>query len=323
MAYETGTATGPADLIAKLETFAIAQGWTVSAQTTSAASGTTPLSKTGKVFSKGDLVFGLGYDTTDVYLCGATAVNGGANWNVQTGTSITTTSATTLCRINDMTGPYQSYHFFAGTSPDHIHVAVEVTAGLYRHFCFGSLIKHGAYTGGAYFGGVWWRTAIVTSFYQSAVPDSGYHAVLFDAESSSTASSSAGGAVRADIDAKTNNWMFFNDASAHNGNRAKGVIRTNGILESLHERSPSEFNQLTPLLPMPIAVERAASQTSMAGYVPNMRYVNVTNFTPGEVVTIGPDEWVVFPLTRKTEVWGSNTYTYTSSGTYGLAYKRN
>jgi hypothetical protein len=305
IAYETGTATDTTDLINKLITFATANGWTVN----------TPSS--GRVFTKGGLYFGLNWDADDVWLCGATGYAAGSAWSAQPGAS------TNQPRSNDMAGPYQGYHFFTDSSPDYLHVVVETTAGIYKHFQMGQLIKHGSFTGGEYVCAVYWHPTIVTASTTPNNPDNAHHAVPFDCEAGS-ATASHRSAVRADIDSKTNNWMAFRDADTWNGNYAKGCVRgqNRGILESLHERSPSEFNQITPFLPMLICGDRPSSMTSPLGYVPDMRYVNMTNLTPASTITIGADEWIVFPLIQKTTVWGVSNSTTPSSGTYGLAYKK-
>jgi hypothetical protein len=303
--YETGTATDTTDLINKLITFATANGWTVN----------TPAS--GRVFTKGGLYFGLNWDADDVWLCGATGYAAGSAWSAQPGAS------TNQPRSNDMAGPYTAYHFFTNTSPDYLHAVVETTAGIFKHIHMGQLIKHGSYTGGEYVCACYWHPTVVTSSSTPNNPDNAYHAVPFDSYASSATAANRS-AVRADIDSKSNNWMTFLDADTWNGNYAKGCVRgqNQGILESLHERSPSEFNQITPLLPMLICGDRPSDMTSPLGYVPDMRYVNMTNLTPASTITIGTDQWMVFPLIQKTATWGVLNSTTPSSGTYGLAYKK-
>lgn len=329
MAYETGTATGPADLIAKLTTFATAQGWTISSDTTAPASGNYPsdiFSKTGRVFSKGGLVFGVGWSANAVFIIGATEVNGATNWAKQTGSSIADGLPTMYYAMtNDMAGPFLAYHFFAGSAPDFLHVVVEKTAGVFKHFQFGELKKHGTYTGGAYFCGMRWfvDTFGGAGIYIANKPDENFHLVPFDG-GANAGSAYLGNCVRADIDGKTNNWMFIGTNGGVAQNKAIGMVRGVGtsLAETLHERSPSEFNQITPFVPILVVVERPSGLYSPAGYAPDLRYVNVSNFTPGETVTIGGVDWMIFPLIQKTASWGSGSSQVPSSGTYGLAYKK-
>ncbi len=309
--YETGTATDTTDLITKLITFATANGWTVN----------TPAS--GRVFTKGGLYFGLNWDSTTVYVAGATGYAAGSAWSAQPGASATQP------RANDMAGPYQAYHFFTGTAPDYLHVVVETSAGIFKHFMFGQIAKHGTFTGGEYIGAVYWHPTVVAANQTPNHPNFGTHAVPFDSNASS-ATAVHRSAVRADIDGKTNNWMVFRDADTWNGNYAKGVMRGSAVsgdggslFGSLHTRSPSEFNAITPLLPILVAVDRPSSMTSPIGYAPDLRYINVTNITPGETLTIGGVEWMCFPLIQKTATFNNSSSTIPSSGTFGLAYRKN
>jgi hypothetical protein len=134
--------------------------------------------------------------------------------------------------------------------------------------------------------------------------------------------------VRADIDAKSDNWMAFREANTWNGNYGKGVLRgLNGnggsLYETLHGRSPSEFNSITPLLPILASADRPSSLVSPLGYAPDLRYINMANLEPGQLLTIGGVEWLCFPLIQKTDTYNNSGSTVPSSGTYGLAYRRN
>jgi hypothetical protein len=54
-------------------------------------------------------------------------------------------------RISGMgNGPYTSYHFFTDNTTKYIHVVLEYSPGLYRHFSFGTINKIGSWTGGQY-----------------------------------------------------------------------------------------------------------------------------------------------------------------------------
>jgi hypothetical protein len=302
--YETGTATDTTDLIDKLIAFATTNGWTVN----------TPAS--GRVFTKGGLFFGLQWGVSTVNVAGATGYNAGAAWNAQPGASGTQPLS------NDMAGPFNSYHFFTDTAPDYLHVVVEKTPGVYKHFMFGQLVKHGTFTGGEYIGAVYWHPTNVSSVVTPNYPNNTYHALPFDGAASNAPAANRS-SVRADIDSKTDNWMLFQSANSYNGNHAKGAIRASTILEALQERTPNQFNQITPLLPMMIAAERPSTVTSPLGYVPDMRLVNVSNIDPGAVVTIAGIEWLVFPLIQKTQTFNVSGSTVPSSGTYGFAYRRN
>lgn len=335
MAYETGTATGPADLIGKLATFATAQGWTISSETTTPSTSSYPprmQAMPGRVFSKGDQVFGIGYSSSNIILVGATAVNGANSWALQTGTSYDTTSQWHAL-ANDCAGPFLAYHFFAGASPNYLHVVIEKTAGVFKHFAVGGLIKHGAFTGGQYVQAVYWDMANTISQWANGDPFTPRHHTLFDLNSWATYDTVVRNRVRFDIDGLSNNWTF-SDVGTTASTRYKGAMNRSqasgtGLLDGLFQTTPNEFNQITPFLPIPIAVNRAGNLTSLAGYVPDIRLVNMRNIQPGELVTIGGVEWLCFPAIQKSATWAGtisssgNPQPTTSSGFFGYAYKRN
>ena len=55
----------------------------------------------------------------------------------------------------------------------------------------------------------------------------------------------------------------------------------------------------------------------LLGYLPNVRGLNIRNFTPGQEVTVGSDTWVMFPLSSKTE-----SFVVNRSGFSGIAHKK-
>jgi len=304
MAYQTGTATGPADLLSQLETFIAANGWTVGAATT------------GKVYSNASngLYCGVNSDTSTIWLLGATGYNSAAAWNAQPGAPVNTMQA----QSNDMAGPYSAYHFFVTT--DYIHVVVEVSAGKFKHLVIGILAKCGAFTGGQYYGAVYWYMtgSTITNY-----PESSSHLYLWDAAGLGMGGTGSAGyrqAVRADIDTKTNNWMQFN-ALTMSTNYAHGVLRGNGFIQGLWYSGPNSFNGLSPLHPIPVPVDRGSNQTSVLGYVKDMRIVNLQSLSPGQTVTIGSDQWLCFPVIQKTDVYNVSGSLIPSSGYYGYAYR--
>jgi len=308
--YETGTATGPADLITKLETFAVANGWTVN----------TPTS--GKVFTKGGKYWGVSWDVDDIFLRAATGYAAGSAWNAQPGAAPQTQVA------NNIPGPFQAYHFFAGSAPDYLHVVIEKSAGLFSHIGIGNIQKSGEYVGGEYTNALYWLTAYTTSQSPNN-PDDDNHSVPFDCIANQY-TATARNNIRCEVDSLI--WHPFGSAAVNTLTtpNAVGGVRGQGphmsFNKELYDRSPSDFNQLTPLLPIMVHIRRASGLTSLIGFAKDIRFLNIKNLAPGELITIGSDEWLVFPLIQKTATWGSTTdptRLIPSSGNYGLAYKRN
>ena len=300
MAYETGTASGPADLINnRLTAFAIAQGWTV-----------TTLADGNKSIHKGDAYFSFLPGTDYIFIHGNTSVDAGANWDAQPGKN------THYAAVSNCAGPFIAYHFFAGA--DYIHCVIEVSAGVFSNFSFGTLEKAGTYTGGQYFAATrWYDNANYRNY-----PNTGYHAVMFDSTSTTYNRS---GAVRADgVQGRTWHHNCYDNASGSLTNESKGTVRQNSIWGQSHNlamKSPSTFNNGTPLVPIMIFISDSDYKATLAGRPQDIRAVNMQNLAPGETITLGADEWMVFPIRAKTDTWNINNGP-DSSGYYGFAFKK-
>lgn len=298
MDYETGISTGPGDLMGKLATFAVANGWTL----TSYGAGN------GASLSKGSIVCGYNTDTDEIFLRGGTSTTGAA-WNSllnNPGYSVT---------INCGAGPFVAYHLFAGeeAGSEYLNAVIEFASGRYRHFCFGDLVKHGSYTGGTFVDGVNWNQS--TNFIN--VPDTVQHQVICDANSQS-----GNGHVYADFDSKTNNWVRMLEAGALATTTAgMGAVRNSGINNMFPNHGYARFNLRNLTAPLTYFANRASSLRSPLGRIPNMRQVGMLNLEAGAILAIGGDEWKCFPITQRTETFNISPSAIESSGPYGYAYK--
>lgn len=297
MDYETGISTSPSDLISKLVTFAVANGWTNTAKTT------------GNCLSKGSIFVGLGATSsnTQVSLRGGTS-SAGTDWNALTnnpGYSVV---------VNCGAGPFVAYHLFAGEEggSEYLHAVVEFASGRYRHFTLGALVKHGAYTGGTYVDGVNWNAS--TNFINQ--PDAQQHTVICCANTDN-----GSGHVYADFDAKTNNWVRVRGAGDFTTTFGPGSVRSNGINQMFPNLGYARFNLRNLTAPLTYFANRASSLRSPLGRIPNMRQVGMANLESGAILAIGGDEWKCFPIAQRTETWGSGSSSIESSGPYGYAYK--
>lgn len=308
MAFETGTATGPGDLISKLRTFAIANGWTIGL-----TSGSSPVfinAARGIYFS---VVTGADY----IFIKGATGHSTGAAWDAQPGTPSGMVATT---QVNDCAGPHKLYYFF-GTE-QYLHVVIETVTNKFKHFVMGQLEKNSTYTGGAYVDGSYHEMQTITSPPMNFPDDLG-HRYLFDATGSGTFGGT--GRIRVDIDGKTNNWMGYGAAGVASveTNSIKGVTRgTSSLMSAMHLASPNAFNQRTVLSPILLAAARGSGLYSLIGAPKDMRLVNMKNLNPGEIMVIGSDEWYVFPHIQKTLTFNVSASLIPSSGLYGYAYKK-
>lgn len=64
-------------------------------------------------------------------------------------------------------------------------------------------------------------------------------------------------------------------------------------------RSPSAWNQESPLLPIQCTLVRASSKVSLVADIRNARYLRVDNHSPEQIIELGPDRWKIYPFYRK------------------------
>ena len=76
----------------------------------------------------------------------------------------------------------------------------------------------------------------------------------------------------------------------------------------------SPLNGTALLLPNIVSLNIANQYLSPIGVMPGLRYMDMTNFLPGDEFTFGPDTWKVFPWYTK----GGNI-----SGNRGIALLKN
>lgn len=304
--YATGTSTGPADLIGtKLAAFAAANGWSVS-------------SVSGGFFQfiNGSIRANLAWDSVTVVGQMSAGYASGSAWNAQPDNS------GIVAQGNVQAGPFTSYHFYAGSEAGHqyLHCIVEWSAGNYWHLFIGELVKFGAYTGGQYLDMLW-----VHPNYKQLPYTQGLHRAPFDSFGQG-ADPTNSGQIRADIDAKTNNWLITASANSWTGNSFTGGMRGGLYGNLVHPIGYQKYNSLTPMHPVDIFGDRGANLRSPIGRVPDTRQVSMRNLTPGQLMTVGSDQWQCFPLWTRSDSSGAYLTTPAGQPQYshylGIAYKR-
>lgn len=299
MAFQTGTSSGPSDLVTLLATFAGANGWTV---------GNT--SDGFKVFRNTTLGinFSVAWGASDIYIRGCTGYSSGSAWTAQPGIS------SIISQCNQLTGPFKTYYFF-GTG-QYLHVVIETTTNIFKHFVMGLLNKNSTFTGGEYYDASFHNIAAGDTNY----PNSSYHRYLFDG-SNNASNTTTSGSVRVAADGYT--WRPYRDASSVTTDHVKGCVRTAySLTGSLFNCSINSFNQRTTLVPILLSAGRPSSLYSLVGSPPDIRQVKMDNLNPGQIITLGTDEWYVFPHIQKTASVNNYNSSVVSSGMYGYAYKK-
>lgn len=84
---------------------------------------------------------------------------------------------------------------------------------------------------------------------------------------------------------------------------------------------PSTWNSETTLLPMRAYATRPSNKLSMVADLDHARRVRVDNLSPGDILTIGPDKWKVFPWYRKDTAARNGGFKINHTGTFGWAIR--
>lgn len=301
VAYETGVASSPLDLLSKVMTFIQLHGWTAA------------------IPAPGDALISNGDASGQAIACGVQIVTGnewhtrgceqilaGLPWDTQEGSA----AQTHICNLG--TGPYTAYHLWVGDEDgaEYTHLSVEVSAGQYRHWALGQLVPFGTIVGGVYCD----STLLAFGDFAVNAPDYSFHRHLCD---------SMCGDIQAhlllDYDGKVGGtWQPVTTVGVTDPNYHTGSTRSAGLHAPFMQIGYQRWNLRTPLWPMIYFANRASGLRSPIGRMPNIRAVNMRNFFPGQVYTIGSDSWKVFPVFQKQiEAVGASVV---SSGLYGYAH---
>lgn len=345
MAYQTGTASTQTDLINKLQIFAVANGYTLDHYDGSTSCSVSRPADNVYVSFVWDSVNtiamyqALGYS-------GAYATtpwdqaNDSGNGNDNIPTDID--KGRQVSRIGN--GPFTAYHFFAYTNPYAIHIVLEFSPGLHRHFAFGLLDKTGTWTGGAFCGGHLWNPATVGDpFAAYDIPDSDAHSILLDGALDNDTihpnydvySQDAGGTLHIedmpnqDVASKWGHCVSNRMTDANLGTdrdsnsrvRIQGGCRQGPAVHQYGPYLPNLANGFIPIIPMEVFYcdgQYAADGWYYLGRIANIGHIHLHGIDPGQELTIGAETWMAFPGVRKSNVGGQNQ----ESRNMGIIYNK-
>lgn len=326
MAYETGTSTSLDDLLDKLRIFALAQGWTVHAFATRTdnAGKCLVLSKDGVIGSFAARIDAGTANSPGNFLQAYIhdAYSGGVNIQQQANRS--------YMEANKVDMPCVAYHFFAGAT--YLYAVIETLTSIFKHVGIGTLAnKVGSMTNGNYAFATKWQ------YHGSQIQsqNSGYHkyAAHVSAISSATygAPVDSGLVLRADTDALTPLFHYDHRSGDTSvmltaGNPSAGTARpgmrigwgqTDGNNQlALYSTRESHWTGRVTFAPILVEALRTGSFYSPLGIINDIRYCHAALLNPGDVITIGSDDWKWFPYIRKNGPTGQP-----NSGVLGLAFR--
>lgn len=344
MAYSTGTAATPIDLVNDLATFIEANGWTRDSLANEGSGRRYHAHRSGQylnmrgyvneqpsssLLDEGGATFSsppAGVYSVAMNL--GTAYSGATAWFNQTGVPTRSPKYHAVGAV-DLTVS-MTYHFFAQNSGDQIFAIVEYGTGKFQWFGFGVMTKYGSWTGGDFlFGSMRGVGTPVTSYSRIGGPYK-----FFPAASTYAPFGDNPGVpsfVNVDVDAETG-WheALSMDNSAVSGRRVVDINVQAQIPFAVS--SPNSVNSIAPMLPIKIYVCRNAV-TGMApngqdigtltplGEIPGFFACWIENFVPGQQVTLGSENYRVFPWCGKGSTGTDFSTSDRFSGYYGFAVK--
>lgn len=341
MAYQTGSASDQTDLMSKLSTFAQANGFTQDYY-----NGTTRHLSLSR--STDNLFVSFCWDAVS-YIQMYQALGYSATYNEQpwlqandsgNGTDSPDTLEDRERQVSAIgNGSFPTYHFFAYTNPYAIHVVLEFSAGLFRHFGFGTVDKIGAWTGGAWCAGHLWNPA--NTFVMYDIPYSSAHSVLLDSlltpgtagygiyNTNSGATIHCEGLPGQDSSGKWGHSVYPSTEDIYLGDdragnpriRISGGFRGGVALAQFGQFLPDLANGYVPIIPIEIFYYRAlhgGDGIYYLGRLPNIGHIHLEGIDASEEITVGSDTWIAFPMVRKSNVGGNNQ----ESENAGIIYKK-
>lgn len=308
MGYQSGTSTGPNDLLDKLRTFLIGEGWTVNdysadgtgyrlhVQKVAQSGGPTmyfnfrsAIAETGTTLTE-DNDGGTAGTVTGILINGSTGYDGGETWDNQPGYpyNVNDSNRSYAMVMSPMSiSAIPAYYFFA--IGDSIHVVVEIISGKFQFMSFGCLEKQGVYTGGMYF----------TASIGSSQPYTDYMTNWYVPKYFSCyPSGSIAGAVYLDVDA-TASWRraMNNDEVVFPcvvGQQANESYSKCGIASMFWSKGPNFYNNIAAMCPLYTFAARSDGNQSLLGWPDGVRFLNCTNYSAGQEITYGTETWKIF-----------------------------
>lgn len=288
MAYQENSASSPADAIDKIGAFAASAGWTVIQNTLSGSIRTLVLKRATSDYIQ------VWNDATNIWITAYIGYVAGTARTAQVG------YAGSDAQANVGLGPYTKLYLFADSAPSpHVHVVVEMANGIFRHLTFGELTKLGTWTGGTFFDATYWAESWNTGYAWliNCMPMFAWRGW----------NSTRNGALRVDIpdDGRANAWAVLDENFAFSCRTGLYDSTSNSatghgfLVTQVYNRNDAPFSGQVTLGTIRAEITRPGGFRSVAGTFPNVRYLSMKRYSPGQEITVAADTWKVFPMCRK------------------------
>lgn len=312
MAYTTGVVSTPANLKSAIESFAVVNGWTLSSGTLSKGSVRVQMTTTTSVL-EGSGINSAYY--SDVFISGSRT---------------STFSTPDLCpqqartRIRDTAWPV-TYWLFVNTSPDEIWCVVNYGGVYFQYISFGYLQKQGTWTGGDWFASSYGTNnaengmADIMSFTPTSSGQAYVHACapFWGTYNRPTLGDAYYNIRNSFLHCELEGHIWPGAGSSYVGRGSYPFFPTHAY--PLHSFRPNTWNHQAVMIPFWLFFQGSDGYEINVGQLGHIRSVNVEFYNPGDIITLGPDQWMVFPWRIKDTVHPDGDTN--SSGLYGYAVR--
>lgn len=302
MGYETGQTTSYADLQTRIHTFLQANGWTLS----------------GLVIHKGSVFARLTANSGDLRVHGGQGEAAGDLVTPSPGYG----RLLTACYGSDVVFP-ATYHLFVHTNPDLFLCVLNYATLNCQWLTFGELNKVGNWQGGQYYGASYssqaadWQLRFYNYYCHKYNTNSAANNVIglgYFWAGNATKDSDAPGNLHmvCDLDGSAGDWV--------DNHGMQGGINFNGsfLARDLVPYGPNTFNSQSTLVPVHIYASRPDAFSSVLGEPWHTRYFNMKHHSLGDIITLGPEKWMVFPHQKKSDNALTNSGTSLTNGDTGV-----
>lgn len=316
MAYQTDTNIADVNaLISAWAAFLTANGWTAN-RNAAAGSGRELCVSKGSIYANmrafdNETITINGSGTANrsgIAINGSDGYGAGDDWDRQPGYPVRSTTSGgdqghALMPLITSQGPFPSYHFFAHANA--AYMELEITTSAYVRLGFGALDTVGATTptgeGRFYYatGGSHPSTGTWANTWLGSDVDNGSYAlemVPFRLADYANSSWLSGSAVRCSDGGSFNGWA--GSARTDVGTYLQAACAGN-MASCIRDLSPNPINGVGVMESVLVCLNVANTYMAPIGEVPGIRYIDMTNYAPGEEFALGSDVWKVFPWYAK------------------------
>ncbi len=208
-------------------------------------------------------------------------------------------------------GPYTFYFFADDTSPnDYIHCVIETADDGYRHFGFGNLVAGDAQNFGSnWVGGEYVYGHLQGSGTAATAVDVAHTTLLDGIGDATNFGHSATISIRAGLaNQGTSTWAVVtahtspgNDTGGKPRQRVHGGFRAGMDARGFANMIGSITTGWIPSYSIAAYYKDPSNaRVYLLGYMPDVRALNIGEFSAAQEVSIGSDTWIMFPMANKT-----------------------